>query len=146
MVSASILCLKMAIFCLVLEIVNGLIFGNHTCGPAGYVCYPSEGSFKGLPLPTLYGNMRVYTAIMSANTAVKKVNEHEMVVTYEPWILLLWQDPRLRFRLVPEFQVMPDEMSRKIWMPEITVEDRISSGNGNRNEDLGWLLPSLDPL
>ena len=81
--------------------------------------------------------MRVYTAIMSADTAVKKVNEHEMVVTYEPWILLLWQDPRLRFREVPKFQVMPDEMSGKIWMPKITVENKISSGYMNSNEDLG---------
>ena len=140
MVTASTFWQEVSIFCLVLDMVNGLIFGNHTCGPAGYVCYPTKaGSFEGLPLPTLYGDMRVYTA-------VKKVNEHEMVVTYEPWILLLWQDPRLRFRSVLEFKVMPDEMSDTIWMPEITVEDRISSGNGNRNEDLGWLLPSLDPL
>ena len=74
--------------------------------------------------------------VISADTAVKQVNEHEMVITYKPHILLIWQDPRLKFFNITERQIMPDEMADKIWIPKIAVEEQVITIDNN-DGDIG---------
>ena len=106
---------------------------GYLCGPAGYVCYPTNYT-RGLPQQQDY--LTLYTNVISADTAVKQVNEHEMVLTYEPYVLLMWQDPRLKFFNITEHEILPDEMADKIWIPKIAVEEQVITID-NSNGDIG---------
>ena len=115
---------KVVAFYLVICFAKGLNKDVYQCGPAGHVCYPKNYT-RGIPKN--HRHLKLYAFIVSAQTALKKVNEHEMVVTYEPWVLLIWQDPRLQFSNVPDIQSMPDEMAKIIWIPDIVVENQVAT-------------------
>ena len=115
---------KVVAFYLVICFAKGLNKDVYQCGPAGHVCYPKNYT-RGLPKN--HRHLKLYAFIVSAQTALKNVNEHEMVVTYEPWVLLIWQDPRLQFSNVLDIQSMPDEMAEIIWIPDMVVENQVAT-------------------
>ena len=127
----SLICL--VFFNVAICLAKGSDKDGYLCGPAGYVCYPANYT-RGLPKQQ--NDLTLYTAVISADTAVKQVNEHEMVLTYEPHILLIWQDPRLKFFNIIERQIMPDEMADKIWIPKIAVEEQVITMD-NSDGDIG---------
>ena len=69
------------------------------------------------------GLSTVNFAMMSQSSAVKKVDDHSMMILFEPEIVLAWGDPRIAVPTLTDGDhfYLPDSTMDQIWTPKITV-------------------------
>ena len=72
------------------------------------------------------GVSTVNFAMMSQSSAVKKVDDHSMMILFEPEIVLAWGDPRIAVPSLTDGDhfYLPDSTMDQIWTPKITVSNR----------------------
>ena len=59
--------------------------------------------------------------LLKPETALKKVNDMHMTLTFEPYVLIIWQDPRLSIRNVSRYQMLPTSTTKEIWVPTLAI-------------------------
>ena len=102
---------------------------DHNCpGPNGQICHSEDYNRQEGPSD----QVTVYTELIHPQTAVKEVNDRKMSLTFEPYILILWQDPRLKISNVATFEWMPLIVKDKIWIPKLSVTDEIIKTSSDR--------------
>ena len=87
------------------------------------ICYPKDYH----NLPKLPKDATVYFDFEPNGAEMKKVDDIEMMITFAPETMMIWNDPRLRLPTnvtVLEWAKLPDELLKKIWYPKVTVEDK----------------------
>ena len=98
----------------------------------GIICLPRD--YDPFAVPEEY--MKVYINLPSNQDSLRKVDDSEMIITFEVVLLLIWKDSRLRLPsnfTLEENRILSHAMLNRIWSPTITVENRIQ-----RNQrDLG---------
>ena len=72
------------------------------------------------------GVSTVNFAMMSQSSAVKNVDDHSMMILFEPEIVLAWGDPRIAVPTLADGDhfYLPDSTMDQIWTPKITVSNR----------------------
>ena len=95
---------------------------DHNClGPSGQICHRDGYNLQEGP----NGQVTVYIKLIHPQTAVKEVDDRKMSLTFEPYILIFWQDPRLKISNVATYEWMPLIVKEKIWIPKLSVTDEI---------------------
>ena len=87
------------------------------------VCFPKDYH----NLPKLPKDVTVYFDFEPNGAEMKKVDDNEMMITFAPETMMIWNDPRLGLPTnvtVLEWAKLPDELLEKIWYPKVTVEDK----------------------
>ena len=110
---------------------------DHNClRPSGQICHKEGYNRQEGP----NGQVTVYTELIHPQTAVKEVDDRKMSLTFEPYILILWQDPRLKITNVATFEWMPLIVKEKIWIPKLSVTDEIIKTSSDSTGFDGKLL------
>ena len=70
---------------------------------------------------------QVFVNFLSAAEALNKVDDHQMMITFEPKVFMIWKDPSVTFPSNSSFggatvKQLSDSMLDKIWLPRITIE------------------------
>ena len=97
-----------------------------------YICYETLCHPENYDPNEIPEGIKVHTNFLQAEDALKQVDDHEMVITFEPHIVMVWKDPRLRLRLnisQEDGTELPDAMLNKIWTPKLTVEHLTSKND-----------------
>ena len=87
------------------------------------ICYPKEYQNN----PKMPKDVTVYFDFEMTGAEMKKVDDNEMMITFAPDIIMIWNDPRLRLpsnATFLEWAKLSDELLEKIWYPKVTVEDK----------------------
>ena len=110
------------------------VFGEenqHSC--QNKLCYPKDYNRQELP----DGHVKVYLTTVGSPARLKKVDDENMVLTYQPSTLIVWQDPRLRVTDVNSLTMMPDLAKDKIWFPKLAVTNRVLDSKDSKFAYLG---------
>ena len=104
---------------------------QHIC--QNKLCYPKDYNRQELP----GSHVKVYLTTIGSSTKLKKVDDENMILTYQPSTLIVWQDPRLTVTDVNNLTMMPDLTKDKIWFPKITITDRVLDSKESKFAYLG---------
>ena len=96
------------------DLSNNSNCNNGFCKPKDYD--PSKPPSNELEGTTVYFNIE-----MESQT-VKKVDDLEMLITFEPRLLMVWTDPRIWVQnQIDGMKYLPDDTLNQIWTPKISV-------------------------
>ena len=89
-----------------------------------FLCYPKDNDPEKFPKDVL-----VYFDIESEGQgeAMNQVDDHHMMIIFEPVIFVAWRDPSLRLPSNTsnvEWEDLPDFLLKKIWYPKVSVEHK----------------------
>ena len=106
-------------------------FEDYTCEES--ICLPKE--YDPLKAPK---NVKVYFSFFTDEDVLKSVDDYRMTITFEPSILMVWKDPKVKPAPNLAFMTylpLSDYIWNRIWHPKITCNHRTQKDTGP--EDLG---------
>ena len=109
--------------------VSGLEKDDYDCDKSGN-CQLKDYDRLSPPISETSGTVTVYFTFRANGpgalvNAVKKVDDSKMVITFEPGIVLAWEDCRILTNSTADrFDPLPDRQMQKIWVPNLTVYNR----------------------
>ena len=96
------------------DLGNSFVCNNGFCMPKDYD--PSK------PPSYELGGTTIYFNIEMESQTVKKVDDLEMLITFEPRLLMVWTDPRIWVQdQIDGMKYLPDDTLNQIWTPKISV-------------------------
>ena len=127
--------------------VSGLEKDDYSCDKSGNWCQLKDYDPLTPPISETSGTVTVYFTFRADGPralvdAVKKVDDDRMVITFEPGIMLAWEDYRILTNYTADlFTPLPDRQMQKIWVPNLTVYNREKTTSsfrdpGNYSEDM----------
>ena len=111
---------------------------NGICYHDGLLCLPKDFDPRGIPKSANVHMSFVDLAEKNYADTFKAIDDHKMIITFEPVLIMAWQDSRVKVTSeVDNVTIVPVSMLDLIWRPKVTVETLTKESHRNYRNGQG---------